>query len=148
MKQNEKNKYDDIIMLPHHVSKKHPQMPLLNRAAQFSPFAALTGHDAAIQETQRLTDSFIEIGGSREIKLNEQLLLIRHNLDKRPQLKITYFQPDERKSGGSYITVCGRIKKIDEYNRQIIFVDGTVLPIDHIFSIQGDLFSGMDGSEI
>ena len=148
MKQNEKNKYDDIIMLPHHVSKKHPQMPLLNRAAQFSPFAALTGHDAAIQETQRLTDSFIEIGGSREIKLNEQLLLIRHNLDKRPQLKITYFQTDERKSGGSYITVCGRIKKIDEYNRQIIFVDGTVLPIDHIFSIQGDLFSGMDGSEI
>ena len=135
-------------MLPHHVSKKHPQMPLLNRAAQFSPFAALTGHDAAIQETQRLTDSFIEIGGSREIKLNEQLLLIRHNLDKRPELKITYFQPDERKSGGSYITVCGRIKKIDEYNRQIIFVDGTVLPIDHIFSIQGDLFSGMDGSEI
>ena len=148
MKQNEKNKYDDIIMLPHHVSKKHPQMPLLNRAAQFSPFAALTGHDAAIQETQRLTESFIEIGGSREIKLNEQLLLIRHNLDKRPELKITYFQPDERKSGGSYITVCGRIKKIDEYNRQIIFVDGTVLPIDHIFSIQGDLFSGMDGSEI
>ena len=148
MKQNEKNKYDDIIMLPHHVSKKHPQMPLLNRAAQFSPFAALTGHDAAIQETQRLTDSFIEIGGSREIKLNEQLLLIRHNLDKRPELKSTYFQPDERKSGGSYITVCGRIKKIDEYNRQIIFVDGTVLPIDHIFSIQGDLFSGMDGSEI
>ena len=148
MKQNEKNKYDDIIMLPHHVSKKHPQMPLLNRAAQFSPFAALTGHDAAIQETQRLTDSFIEIGGSREIELNEQLLLIRHNLDKRPELKITYFQPDERKSGGSYITVCGRIKKIDEYNRQIIFVDGTVLPIDHIFSIQGDLFSGMDGSEI
>ena len=148
MKQNENSKYDDIIMLPHHVSKKHPQMPLLNRAAQFSPFAALTGHDAAIQETQRLTDSFIEIGGSREIKLNEQLLLIRHNLDKRPELKITYFQPDERKSGGSYITVCGRIKKIDEYNRQIIFVDGTVLPIDHIFSIQGDLFSGMDGSEI
>ena len=148
MKQNEKNKYDDIIMLPHHVSKKHPQMPLLNRAAQFSPFAALTGHDAAIQETQRLTDSFIEIGGSREIKLNEQLLLIRHNLDKRPELKITYFQPDERKSGGSYITVCGRIKKIDEYNRQMIVVDGTVLPRDHIFSIQGDLFSGMDGSEI
>ena len=148
MKQNENSKYDDIIMLPHHVSKKHPQMSLLNRAAQFSPFAALTGHDAAIQETQRLTDSFIEIGGSREIKLNEQLLLIRHNLDKRPELKITYFQPDERKSGGSYITVCGRIKKIDEYNHQIVFVDGTVLPIAHIFSMQGELFSEMDCSEI
>ena len=148
MKQNEKSKYDDIIMLPHHVSQKHPQMPLLNRAAQFSPFAALTGHDAAIQETQRLTDSFIEIGGSGEIELNEQLLLIRHNLDKRPELKITYFQPDERKSGGSYITVCGRIKRIDEYNRRIVFADGTALPIDHIFSMQGELFNGMDGSEI
>lgn len=75
-------------------------------------------------------------------------LLIRHNLDKRPELKITYFQPDERKSGGSYITVCGRIKRIDEYNRRIVFADGTALPIDHIFSMQGELFNGMDGSEI
>lgn len=148
MKQNENSKYDDIIMLPHHVSKKHPQMSLLNRAAQFSPFAALTGHDATIQEVQRLTDSFIEIDEGREIELNEQFSLIRRNLDRQPELKITYFQPDERKSGGSYITVCGRIKKIDEYNHQIVFVDGTVLPIAHIFSMQGELFSEMDCSEI
>ena len=108
----------------------------------------MSGHGDAIREGGRLTDSFIEIGGSREIELNEQLLLIRHNLDKRPELKITYFQPDERKSGGSYITVCGRIKRIDEYNRRIVFADGTALPIDHIFSMQGELFNGMDGSEI
>lgn len=148
MKQNEKSKYDDIIMIPHHVSKKHPQMSPLNRAAQFSPFAALTGYDAAIQEAQRLTDSFIEIDESREIELNEQFSFIRENLDKQPELKITCFQPDEKKSGGSYITVCGRIKKIDEYNRQVVFVDGTTLSIDYILSMQGELFSGMDCSEI
>lgn len=148
MKQNGKSKYDDIIMFPHHVSKKHPQMSPLNRAAQFSPFAALTGHDAAIQEVQRLTDSFIEIDESREIELNEQFSFIRENLDKQPELKITCFQTDEKKSGGSYITVCGRIKKIDEYNRQIVFIDGTILPIGYIFSIQGELFSGMNSSEI
>lgn len=90
MKQNGKSKYDDIIMFPHHVSKKHPQMSPLNRAAQFSPFAALTGHDAAIQEVQRLTDSFIEIDESREIELNEQFSFIRENLDKQPELKITF----------------------------------------------------------
>lgn len=148
MKQNEKSKYDDIIMIPHHVSKKHPQMSPLNRAAQFSPFAALTGYDAAIQEAQRLTDSFIEIDESREIELNEQFSFIRENLDKQPELKITCFQPDEKKSGGSYITVCGRIKKIDEYNRQVVFVDGTTLSIDYILSMQGELFTGMDCSEI
>lgn len=148
MKQNEKSKYDDIIMIPHHISKKHPQMSPLNRAAQFSPFAALTGYDAAIQEAQRLTDSFIEIDESREIELNEQFSFIRENLDKQPELKITCFQPDEKKSGGSYITVCGRIKKIDEYNRQVVFVDGTTLSIDYILSMQGELFSGMDCSEI
>lgn len=148
MRQNEKGKYDDIIMIPHHVSKKHPQMSPLNRAAQFSPFAALTGYDAAIQEAQRLTDSFIEIDESREIELNEQFSFIRENLDKQPELKITCFQPDEKKSGGSYITVCGRIKKIDEYNRQVVFVDGTTLSIDYILSMQGELFSGMDCSEI
>lgn len=148
MKQNEKSKYDDIIMIPHHISKKHPQMSPLNRAAQFSPFAALTGYDAAIQEAQRLTDSFIEIDESREIELNEQFSFIRENLDKQPELKITCFQPDEKKRGGSYITVCGRIKKIDEYNRQVVFVDGTTLSIDYILSMQGELFSRMDCSEI
>lgn len=147
MKQNEKNKYDDLIMLPHHVSKKHSQMSPLNRAAQFSPFAALTGYDAAIQEAQRLTDSFIEIDESKEMELNKQLALIRENLKKQPELKITYFQPDERKSGGSYITVCGRIKKIDKYNRQIIFIDGATIPIDYLFSIQGELLEGMGDSE-
>ncbi len=135
MKSHDNNKYDDIINLPHHVSKKHPQMSLLNRAAQFSPFAALTGHSAVIQETARLTDSFVELDEDRKEQLNEQLQLIKENLEQKPEIEVTYFEPDPKKDGGAYITTCGRIKKIDEYNHQIIFTDGTTLLIEHIFSI-------------
>lgn len=135
MKYNDEHKYDDIIDLPHHISKKHPQMSLLNRAAQFSPFAALTGHDTAIWETARLTDPFIELDESRKEELDEQLRLLRENLDQKPECEISYFQPDEKKDGGTYVTICGRVKKIDEFRHQIIFTDGTALPIEHIFSI-------------
>lgn len=140
MKTQDENKYDDIINLPHHVSKNHPQMSHINRAAQFSPFAALTGHRAVIQETARLTDSFIELDEDRKEQLNEQLQLIKKNLKQKPEIEITYFEPDTKKEGGSYITTCGRIKKIDEYNHRIIFTDGTTLPIEHLFSIDGELF--------
>lgn len=145
MKYTEKHKYDDIINLPHHVSKKHPQMSPLNRAAQFSPFAALTGHEAAIQETARLTDSFIELDEDKKAQLNEQLQMIRENLGQKPECEIAYFQPDEKKDGGTYATIRGRVKKIDEYTHQIIFTDGTVLPIEHLFSIRGELFQDADG---
>ena len=140
MKSQDENKYDDIINLPHHVSKKHPQMSLLNRAAQFSPFAALTGHSAVIQETARLTDSFVELDEDRKEQLNEQLQLIKENLEQKPEIEITYFEPDTKKDGGAYITTCVRIKKIDEYNHRIIFTDGTTLLIEHIFSIGGEFF--------
>ena len=148
MKSQDENKYDDIINLPHHVSKNHPQMSLMNRAAQFSPFAALTGHSAVIQETARLTDSFVELDEDRKEQLNEQLQLIKENLELKPEIEVTYFEPDTKKDGGSYITTCGRIKKIDEYNHRIIFTDGTTLPIEHIFSIGGELFRNMDSSDI
>ena len=144
MNTQDKHKYDDIITLPHHVSKKHPQMSPLNRAAQFSPFAALTGHDAAIQETARLTDSFIELDEDKKEQLDEQLQLIRENLEQKPECQITYFRPDEKKDGGAYVTIHGRIKKIDEYGHQIIFTDGTVLPIKHIFAIRGELFQNVE----
>lgn len=140
MKYNDEHKYDDIIDLPHHVSKKHPQMSSLNRAAQFSPFAALTGHADAIQETARLTDTFVELDEDQKEQLNKQLQLIRENLEQKPECEITYFQPDERKNGGTYVTIRGRIKKIDLYHRQIIFMDNTVLPIEYLFSIRGELF--------
>ena len=138
------HKYDDIINLPHHVSKRHPQMSLQNRAAQFSPFAALTGHEAAIQETARLTDSFIELSEDRKERLDEQLQMIMENLEQKPECEITYFQPDEKKSGGSYVTVCGRIKKVDRFEQKIMFTDGTALPINHLFAIRGELFRNME----
>lgn len=135
MNRQSSHNYDDIIHLPHHVSKKHPQMPLLNRAAQFSPYAALTGHEEAIRETARRTDSFAELTEDRKAQLNEQLLLIRENLAQRPECEITCFQPDAKKSGGAYVTVRGRIKKIEENTRQIVFTDGTALPMEYLFSI-------------
>lgn len=142
------SQYDDIIHLPHHVSTRHPQMALQDRAAQFSPFSALTGHEEAISETARLTDMFIELDEDRKAQLNEQLWLLRENLHRKPEIAITYFQPDDKKNGGAYVTVSGRVKKIDEYSRRVIFTDGTVLPMEHIFSIGGELFKNADGSDI
>ena len=136
--------YDDIIQLPHHVSTRHPQMPLADRAAQFSPFAALTGHEAAIQETARLTDTFIELDEDRKEQINEQLQLLRENQSQKPEIKVTYFQPDIRKDGGAYVTVCGRVRRIDEYGHQMLLTDGTVLAMERIFSIEGEIFGDID----
>ena len=144
MRNPEGHKYDDIINLPHHVSKKHPQMSLLNRAAQFSPFAALTGHEEAINETARLTDVFAELSDEKKEQLDEQLQLLKENLNQKPECEIIYFQPDGKKQGGAYVATRGIVKKIDEYGHQIIFTDGTVLPIEYIFSIRGELFQDGD----
>lgn len=130
--------YDDIIDLPHHVSARHPQMPLRDRAAQFSPFAALTGHEAAIQETARLTEDFIELDEDRKEQLNEQFRVLGENQSLRPEIEVTYFQPDERKNGGAYVTVCGRLKRIDAYGHQIFLTDGTALSMEQIFSVKGE----------
>ena len=139
-KYKEQHLYDDIIQLPHHVSSVHPPMSLHDRAAQFSPFAALTGHEDAIQETARLTDSFIELDEDKKGQLDEQFRFIREHLGQKPECEIVYFRPDAKKDGGVYVTVRGRIKKIDEYSRQVVFTDGTVLPIRYISSIRGELF--------
>ena len=148
MNKQDEHYYDDIIGLPHHVSKNHPSMALFNRAAQFSPFAALTGHDAAIREAARQTDSFIELDENRKEQLDEQLRLLRENMDLHPECEITYFQPDTKKNGGAYITIHGKLRKIDEYKHQIVFADGTAIPIGHLFSIQGELFRNMELSDI
>lgn len=130
------HKYDDIIHLPHHVSSRHPQMSLADRAAQFSPFAALTGHEAAIRETARLTDVFVELDDDRKAQLDEQLRLLKENQFREPEIEVTYFQPDEKKSGGAYVTARGRLKKIDEYGRRIVFMDGTMISVEQVFSIE------------
>lgn len=140
MRLESSHEYDDMIDLPHHVSSRHPQMPLADRAAQFSPFAALTGHEAAIQETARLTEDFIELDEERQRQLNEQFQLLKKNQSGQPEIEVTYFQPDLRKSGGAYVTVRGRVKRIDEYGQQIIFTDKVEVPMKHIFSIEGEMF--------
>ena len=144
MKTQNSHNYDDIIHLAHHVSKKHPKMPFMNRAAQFSAFAALDGYDAAIKETSRLTDAFIELDEYQKEHLDKQLLLIREHLKDTPKIEVTYFKPDEKKNGGAYLTFCGHAKYIDEYNRRILFTDKTALLIERIYSISGELFYNMD----
>ena len=139
--ENISHKYDDIINLPHHVSKKHPQMSLHDRAAQFSPFAALTGHKAALNETARLTDEKQILSEDVIAKLNEQLNLIKENIGTNQTVTITYFVPDDKKSGGAYISNTGVVKKIDEYNRTVIMTDKTVIPIEQISEMQSDIFS-------
>lgn len=139
--ENISHKYDDIINLPHHVSKKHPQMSLHDRAAQFSPFAALMGHKAAINETARLTDEKQILSEDVIAKLNEQLNLIKENIGTNPIVTITYFVPDDKKSGGAYISYTGVVKKIDEYNRTVVLTDKTVIPIEQISEMQSDIFS-------
>lgn len=139
--ENINHKYDDIINLPHHVSKKRPQMLLRDRAAQFSPFAALTGHKAAINETARLTDEKQILSEDVIAKLNEQLNLIKENIGTNLIVTITYFVPDDRKSGGAYISNTGVVKKINEYNHTVILTDNTVIPIEQISEMQSDIFS-------
>ena len=139
--ENISHKYDDIINLPHHVSKKHPQMSLHDRAAQFSPFAALTGHKAAINETARLTDEKQILSEDVIAKLNEQLNLIKENIGTNQTVTITYFVPDDKKSGGAYISHTGVVKKIDEYNHTVILTDKTVIPIEQISEMQSDISS-------
>lgn len=129
------SKYDDIINLPHHVSKTHPHMSMIDRAAQFSPFMALVGYGDEVKETERLTDVRIEIDeGEKEI-LNEKLLLIAENLHERPFAAITYFRPDIKKDGGEYVTAEGNVKKINEYEKTVTMTDGTVIQIEEIIGI-------------
>ena len=127
--------YDDIINLPRHVSATRPHMPAINRAAQFSPFAALSGYEAAIRETARLTDQRIELDEYIKDALSDQLRAIADRIEDRPELAITYFQPDPKKDGGAYVTSIGTLKKIDEYERLVFMSDGTSIPISEILSI-------------
>lgn len=113
--------YDDIINLPHHSSRTHPRMSLQNRAAQFTPFAALTGYDDQIQETARLTDEKIELSESAKDELDEKIIYIQGHIHEHPHILITYFCPDAHKTGGKYITCPGWIKKIDIYERKLLF---------------------------
>ena len=136
--------YREIIDLPHHVSKTRPQMPMSDRAAQFAPFAALTGYDSAIKETGRLTDERIELDEEALTALDMKYQLLMDALNEEPEIEITYFKPDERKSGGEYVTVIGAVKKVDDFERQITMQDGVKIPMDDVLSIDGKLFSSLE----
>ena len=135
--------YDDIINLPHHVSTTRAHMSDINRAAQFSPFAALTGYDAAIKETGRLTDERVELDEYTKEHLNDRLQIIADQLKEHPEISVTYFQPDEKKDGGAYVTASGTVKKIDIYERIVLMTDDTTIPIYEIISIEGQIFETM-----
>ena len=129
-------KYDDIIDLPHHVSATRPHMPMIDRAAQFSPFAALSGYEDAVKETARLTDERPELTEDEKALLNNQLQRLADSIDRQPQVTLTYFQPDQKKAGGAYVTVTGRLKKIDDYESALILAGGARILIENILSIE------------
>lgn len=135
------HRYDDIIHLPHHVSVTHPPMDVSDRAAQFSPFAALTGHGAAIHEAARLTDQKMELDEDSKETLNEKIMVLIGRLREQPAVTITYFVADGKKEGGYYTAVKGNIKKIDEYEGLIILVDETRVPLCDVIEIEGDALS-------
>ncbi|MCD8395998.1 MAG: hypothetical protein LUD12_02205 [Lachnospiraceae bacterium] len=167
--------YQDILDLPYHVSEHRTHMSMTDRAAQFSPFAALTGYDAAVKETERLTDQRLELDESEQQKLSERLKLLKSRLNDSSIVEITYFVPDEReslamqnraqarwlglhrtsasqmhdkkrKSGGEYSTVTGVVKKLDELQRILIMTDGIIIPIEEIVELNGAIFRSINDS--
>ena len=127
--------YDDIIHLPRPVSKKHPPMPMSKRAAQFLPFAALTGFEAEIAEAARLTEAAPEMGEDALAALDEQLSILRQRLPDQPEITVTCFVPDEKKTGGHYETQTGRVRRLDDPNRVLILTDGTQIDLDSVVEL-------------
>ena len=128
--------YEDIINLPHHVSERHPHMSMMNRAAQFAPFAALTGHAAAIEETARLTDSQMELADEDSEILNQKMAYLREIIHEHPTIDVTYFEPDNRKAGGAYKTIEGQLQNIDDHNQCLVLRDGKVVYFKSVLDIQ------------
>lgn len=133
------HRYDDILMLSHHVSRRHRQMSMSERAAQFSPFAALTGYDAAVRETARSTEEKRELSEEEKQILDRQVYLLTENAWQKPAVEVTYFKPDGLKAGGSYISLSGRFRGINTEKGLLVFEDKTAVPLSDIMSIQTDL---------
>ena len=130
-----REKYDDIINLPYKKSTTRKNMPIIDRAAQFAPFSALTGYDAAVKETERLTEEWIELDEGSKMILNGRLQVLKEHIKEKPFVTVTFFRPDARKAGGEYVTITGNVKKINEYERLIIMDDSMLIPIDRIYDI-------------
>ena len=140
MRQDDPHRYDDIIGLPHHRSAVRPHMPLADRAAQFSPFAVLSGYGAVIAETARLTDRRIELDEDEKTVIAQKLQIVAEHIRERPEITVTWFRPDERKEGGAYLTVTGAVRRIDGYDQAILMADGTRVPVCDVAALEGELF--------
>ena len=136
--------YDDMIDLPHPTSKKHPRMSIRDRAAIFSPFAALSGHGAAIAETAMLTDPRMELDEDTKAELDRRQAMLLEHIEEQPEVTVTWFQPDERKEGGAYLTVTGRLKKIDEAERTLTLLDGMSILLEDVVGIESDYFQNQE----
>lgn len=142
---NDISQYSDIISLEPPVSAARRRMSRHDRAAQFSPFAALTGYEDVLSETARLTDERAELSEDEQAALNARLLILEENISERPEAVITFFVPDGRKRGGEYRTESGAVKRIDEAEMTVIFADGRQIPIADIYRIDGELFRRIEG---
>ena len=136
----EKFPYEDIVNLPPHISKKHPQPTMMDRAARFAPFAAITGYEEMVLEEARITEERIDLDEGTLSILNEKLNMIQEFIDEEPEIKITYFEPDKKKSGGAYVSVTGIVKRIDEYEYLVVMTDGKKIRIEDIYGLESDLF--------
>ena len=132
--------YDDIINLPHPTSQRHPRMPIHDRAAIFSPFAALSGHGAAIAETARLTERRMELDEDTKAELDRKQAVLLEHIDEQPEITITWFQPDEKKDGGAYLTTTGRLKKLRELERLLVLADGAEIPLEDVVALESGIF--------
>ena len=132
----DKHRYDDILNMPHHVSSTRPHMSMHDRAAQFSPFAALVGYDDAVKETARQTNEKQELTADKIADLNQKIAFLTKHADERPEITIEYFIPDEKKTGGKYVTLSGNFRRIDEYNHNMVFTSGEEIPLNDIFEIK------------
>lgn len=143
-----KGPYDDIIHLPHHVSPTRPPMPMSDRAAQFSPFAALTGYHGAIEEAGRLTGEKRELEADERAELDRRQQYLASRCAECPPLSVTCFVPDERKAGGAYVTVSGRLKGLDEVRRLLLLTDGTEIPMEDISALDSPLLRDMENGPV
>jgi len=136
--------YEDIVNLPHHVSRNRPQMPLRDRAAQFAPFAALTGYGEAIDETARWTEERREMDENERAVLDSRLRFLSTRLEEQPKVEIEHFVPDSRKTGGAYVRTEGRLTAISSSSRTLMLIDGTVINLDNITAIESPLFNTVE----
>ena len=140
----DKHPYHDIINLDRHVSPSRNHMPIIDRAAKFSPFAAITGFEQKIKETARITDRRLELDESEKVMLDKKLKIIEEDLSKKQEVEIVFFKPDEKKTGGAYSSIKGLVKKVDKNERVVVMDDQTSIDIKEIIDIKGQMFAVVD----